>query len=84
MHADIVRHLSPELREELARLLFLAARHVDEDHVHARFKVLRVERERFVKLFLSDVIVLCVAEAFANEIGVAAAQGAVREREVGV
>ena len=49
MHADIVGHLAAQAREKFARLSFLAAREMDEDHVHPRFKVLRVERQRLLE-----------------------------------
>src|SRR5437868_5609563 len=82
MNANIIRHLSSQGREKLARLSLFIAGHVYEDHVHTRFKVLGVESKRLVKLFLSLVVILNVAQTFAHKIGVAAAERAVREREV--
>src|SRR5947209_4946680 len=82
MNANVIRHLAAQGGEKLARLPLFIARHIYEDHVHTRFKILRVERERLVKLFFSLVVILNIAQAFAHKVGIAAAERAVRKREV--
>ncbi len=84
LHAHVVRRLGAHQLDPRARLLLLAARQIDEDHVEPRLQQLRVERERLLESLLGALVVFGAAEALDDAVGVGAAQSAVREREVGV
>ena len=84
LHAGVVGGLLGENLDPRARLLPLAAREVDEDHVEPRFEQLRVEGERALEGDFGALVVFGAAEALDDEVGVGRAEGAVGEGEFGV
>ena len=81
MNSDVVGRFASQLIRSVAGFLFLAARKIDQDHVHARFQQMRIKCESFIECFLGAGMIARFAEPFYDPIRIGAAERRKRQGE---
>ena len=81
MDAYVIRRFELQHSGGFPSFCFLTLPKVDEDHVHARFKQMRVERQRLIERGLCLLVIARFAKTLHHAISVGTAQTTMRQRK---